>query len=108
MTVFGSSQHNPDYEYEIRPEMKEALDRYAEQGVPLGDFLTALLANDLMEALGRADDGNREDINQLCCYVYNEMPSHCHGSHEIVRAWIALHEEKRKTDKQMEEDRGKL
>lgn len=108
MTVFGSSQHNPTYEYEIRPEMKAALDRYAEQGVPLGDFLTALLANDLMETLGRADDGNQRDINQLCMYVYNEMPSFCHGSYEIVQGWIDSHKLKKDTDKQMEEDRGKL
>lgn len=88
MTVFGSPQHNPTFKYEIREEMKAALDRYAEQGVPLGGFLTALLANDLMGALGKADDGNQRDIAQLCMYVYNEMPGDCHGSYEIVDAWI--------------------
>ena len=95
MTVFGSSQHNPTYTYEIREEMKEAIDQYAEQGQPLGDFLTALLANDLMEALGRADDGNRRDIFQLCMYVYNEIPSLSHGSYAIVKAWIAKKKEER-------------
>jgi len=88
MTVFGSRQHNPTYEYEIRPEMKEAIDQYAEQGVPMGDFLTALVANDLMSALGRADDGNRRDIFQLCMYVYNEIPSDSHGSYERVDEWL--------------------
>jgi len=108
MTVFGSSKHNPTYEYEIRPEMKAALDRYAEQGVPLGGFLTALLANDLMGALGRADPQNERNINQLCMYVHNEMPGTCHGSYEIIDAWVASHKLKKDTDKQMEEDRGKL
>jgi len=105
MTVFGSARHNPTFPYEIREEMKAALDRYAEDGVPLGDFLTSLLANDLMGARGRADDGNRRDMDQLCMYVYNEMPSTCHGSYEIVKAWIDSFKLKKDMDEKLEEER---
>jgi len=95
MTVFGSKRHNPTYEYEIRPEMKRAIDQYAENGIPLGDFLTALLANDLMGALGRADEGNREDIFALCMYVHNEVPGGIHGCYEIVALHIKTKKEER-------------
>jgi hypothetical protein len=93
MTVYGA--HNPTYPYEIRPEMKEAIDNYVKDGVPLGDFLTALLANDLMRALGRADEGNKRDIFDLCMYVHNEMPGGLHGSYEIIRDHIEAKKEER-------------
>lgn len=72
----------------MKPETKESLDRYATQGVPTGDFLRAVLSNDLTEAFGRADDDNRRDMYDICSYVYNELPSPCHGSPEKVTAWI--------------------
>jgi hypothetical protein len=73
----------------IRHDIRSALDRYAKDGCPVGDFLQAVLANDLMDALGRADDYNRETIWDICGYVYNEMPSGCHGSRAAYRDWIA-------------------
>lgn len=73
----------------IRPDIRASLDRYAKNGVPVGDFLTAVLANDLMESAGRADDYNRHTLFESCTYVYNEMPSLCHGSREAVAKWIA-------------------
>jgi len=108
MTVYGSQHHNPTFPYEIKEDMKAALDRYSELGVPTGDFLRALLSNDLMEAHGRADDQNRRDIDQLCMYVYNEMPSLCHGSYDLVDAWLTMHKEKKDTDAKLKEERDKL
>jgi hypothetical protein len=76
---------NPDRP--IREDIKEALDCYAKTGGPLGGFLTAVVENNLMEALGRADSYNRATIYQICQYIYNELPSNCHGSPEAVREW---------------------
>lgn len=73
----------------IRDDIKEALDDYAENGAPLGDFLTAVVENNLFEALGRADSYNRATIFQICGYIYNELPSPCHGSPEKVAKWYA-------------------
>jgi len=78
---------NPDRP--IRGDIKAALDRYAARGIPVGDFLTACLENNLMEAMGRADSYNRATIHQICMYIYNDMPSPCHGSPEKVTAWLA-------------------
>lgn len=84
------AEHNRlNFEMEIRPDIKSALDRYARTGMPLGNFLTAVVENNLMEALGRADSYNRATIHQICSYVYNEMPHTCHGSPERVAAWLA-------------------
>ena len=78
---------NPDLP--IRPDIKNALDNWAEHGLKPGDFLTAVLENNLMEALGRADSYNRATIFQISQYLYNDMPSPCHGSPEKVKAWAA-------------------
>ena len=69
--------------------IKEAIDRYVAVGCPVGDFLTAVLSNDLMGALGRADEYNKVAIFDICSYVYNEIPSGSHGSRKAVKDWIA-------------------
>ena len=74
---------------EIPTNVKESLQRYAKQRIPTGDFLRAVLENDLMEAVGRADDFNRYRLFDICSYVYNEMPMSCHGSKEDVKNWLA-------------------
>lgn len=87
-----------DFYAPIKPEIRRALNDYAEHGIPVGSFLTAVLSNDLMQAIGRADDGNRATLWQICGYIHNEMPSPCHGSLEAVKAWIAKHERKRESE----------
>ena len=66
----------------------DSLKRYVEQGIPTGGFLEAVLSNDLMGAMGRADEFNRAAIFDICGYVYNEMPGNSHGSPEQVKAWL--------------------
>lgn len=71
-----------------RSEMVEALDRYAQLRHPVGDFLTAVLCNDLKEACGRADDDNLHNLPAIVAYCYNVLPMPCWGSPEKVAAWI--------------------
>jgi len=66
----------------------ESLERYAKQGVPPGGFLRAVLANDLMEAVGRADIYNIHALPAICSYIYNGIPLDSWGSYEIVDNWI--------------------
>ena len=73
----------------MRPNIKEAIDRYVAIGCPCGDFLTAVLSNDLMDAFGMADEDNRFALFDICSYVYNIIPSNCHGSRKAVKDWIA-------------------
>jgi len=67
---------------------KESLDKYANERVPPGGFLQAVLENNLMEAMGRADEFNRVALFNICKYVYNNLPVDCHGSPEKVKRWL--------------------
>lgn len=82
---------NPDRP--VREHIKEALSAYAFAGHRLGDFLTAVVSNDLMNAMGRADSYNRATIFQITSYIYNELPSTCWGSPEKVAAHYASFKE---------------
>lgn len=64
---------------------------YLYAGVPTGGFLRAALANDLLEAFGRADENNQVCLFQISCVLCNRVPSVIRGSYEIVDRWIAIH-----------------
>lgn len=54
-----------------------------------GDFLTAVLSNDLFEAFGRADEKNTRAMLRIVIYVWNTLPRQSWGSPEKVKAWLA-------------------
>jgi len=62
---------------------------YIEEHRHVGHFLTAVLQNDLKEAVGRADDHNLANLPAYVGYLYNEAPSSCWGSPEKVKEWLA-------------------
>ena len=61
--------------------------RWIVNGIPPGDFLTAVLSNDLKGACERADDTNQHLLFIYCNFFYNYAPSQCWGSPEKVLAW---------------------
>lgn len=80
---------------QIRPDIREALDAWGTGERPYcGDFLRAVLSNNLMEAVGRADADNLRALPVIASYVYNELPGNCHGSPEIVEAWDRVHRDR--------------
>ncbi len=79
---------NPSYVESIRPGIIESLRRYGEHKTPTGDFLHAVLCNDLREACARADDGNRKVLFEIVAYCYYELPSASWGSREKVEKWL--------------------
>lgn len=72
----------------IPARMMERLQAYIEQGHPVGDFLTAVLCNDLREACSRADDTNCHILPAYIVYLFNEAPAPCWGSREKHEAWL--------------------
>lgn len=80
--------YDRSYYPQIKQSTYDALDRYAQGGVPVGGFLYAVLTNNLFDAVGRADSENRATLKEILAYVYNEPPSPCWGSPEKVRAWL--------------------
>lgn len=71
----------------IPERMGPALDAWISHSKLPGEFLQAVLRNDLREAVGRADAGNLTALPAYVGYLYNEAPSLCHGSPEKVKAW---------------------
>lgn len=61
--------------------------RYIVEGVKPGDFLQAVLSNDLMKAAGRGDGQSIAGLKALCLFLYNDAPNACHGSPENVADW---------------------
>ena len=74
----------------MRQDIKEAIDRYVQHGIQPGDFLRAVLSNDLKGSFARADEDNRRDLFAIVGYMYNHTPSACQGSPDRVDAWIAV------------------
>lgn len=81
----------PDIDYSMLPEhLRAGLQRYIEDGVKPGDFLCAVLRNDLMGAWGRADEYCKAQMNGIMDFVYNQMPAGSHGSEAELNLWIQM------------------
>ncbi len=78
----------------------ESLDAYVTYGRPTGGFLQAVLCNDLMGAVGAADETSLANLLGICRYVYNDMPANCHGSSQAVAAWLSAHAKRRAREAQ--------
>jgi hypothetical protein len=73
--------------YQIPIRMYSGIIRWIQDGVKPGQFLTAIIENDLRLAVNLADD---ENIFRLVAYVkffYNAAPTGCWGSKELVELW---------------------
>ena len=67
--------------------LQGGMKRYIEDGISTGHFLTAVLSNDLLGAVSRADGTNIKLIPEIVRWIYNEAPSNCWGNRERVQAW---------------------
>ncbi len=72
----------------IPHEILMGLARYINQRILPGGFLRAVLSNDLMGAVCRADPDSLAALQHICKFLYNHCPSPCHGSKEKMIAWI--------------------
>jgi len=76
-------------EYSKIPELTMyTILQYVNHGVPVGDFLTGVLKNDLMHAIGYADQYNIRALREIALYIHNHTPGTCNGSEENIEAWI--------------------
>ena len=74
--------------YYIPDRMMPAIDRYINDRVKPGDFLQAIIRNDLFGTFGAADRENMENIRAYLIYFHNEAPSQCWGSRHKMEAWL--------------------
>jgi hypothetical protein len=76
-------------DYSSLPEhMQDGMQLWVERGIEPGSFLAAVLRNDLMGALGKADSVNINRLKDYGMFLYNEVPSDCFGSHAKYVAWM--------------------
>lgn len=73
----------------IPARMHGGLIRYVLAGVVPGDFLQAVLANDLLDSVGRADDENLPILDRYVLLLKMAAPAACFRSRERVAAWAA-------------------
>ena len=66
--------------------VKRNLIEYIEEKHPTGDFLHAVLSNDLLMACGRND--GMTNVCDLIKWIYNNAPAPCWGSAEKIDKWL--------------------
>lgn len=74
--------------FEVPEYMRDSLEEYVQLGRPVGDFLTAVICNDLKEAVMYADDNNIAQLPAYANYFYNYAPRECWGSRAAMERWI--------------------
>ena len=67
----------------------DAITDHVNNHIPNGHFVTAVLENNLMEAIFHADANSLAGLKDICRFIHWEIPSASHGSVEKVRAWLA-------------------
>ena len=68
-------------------DFKEAFVRYVIHGTVPGHFLQAVIANDLRDAICRADSTSEGILKALVWLGYNEFPTQAHGSRKTIMEW---------------------
>lgn len=74
----------------IPERMMPGIQRYINDGIIPGDFLQAVICNNLREAVGRADDENLQNLPAFVMYFHNEAPGACWGSKDKMEAWANM------------------
>jgi len=82
-------------EFYIPERMMPSLRRYIDEKKKPGNFLSAVIRNDLRDACGLADDENMRNLPAYVAYFYNEAPNICWGSQTIMDAWLTVGAEER-------------
>jgi hypothetical protein len=74
-------------QYKIPEQTMWSLARYVVLAAPPGGFVTAVLENDLRNAVARADEQNFAALAQIADCVYNLLPGNCHGDAKAIARW---------------------
>lgn len=68
--------------------MWESLVEYIVMGRPTGDFLEALLSNDLRRTVIKADAINLPRLPDYCVFLDSAAPVGCYGSPTAYNEWL--------------------
>ena len=76
-----------DYD-KIPPHLLRSMEMYVNERRPVGHFLSAVICNDLTEAIGRADERSLRALEHIVGWFFNKAPASCCGSEEKMNAWL--------------------
>lgn len=85
-TIFFREAHA-----QIPERMRGGMIRYAMKGIKPGEFLTAVIDNDLQAAVAAADPENVLLIGLYATWFRWLAPEECHGSRAKRIAWTQSH-----------------
>ena len=92
MVEYDNMGGKTEEEYKTIPgipqHMTGALYRYVEHGIGPGSFLTAVLCNDLKQAIQCADIKNIQCLKEWAQVMTWCVPAECQGSAELVKDWL--------------------
>ena len=72
----------------VPPNLIGGIVRYVLYGTGVGDFLAAVISNDLGKAMSHADESSLYAIRAVYGVFYNRTPSGCFGSKEAMIEWM--------------------
>ena len=73
---------------EIPEGMHDGIVLYLLHGLPPGNFLSAVLSNDLAEAVNRADEQNAKALAAYVKFIYQHFPINAWGTAQHVSDWM--------------------
>ena len=79
----------------VPKRIAEALEHWVKEATLPGQFLQAVLRNDLLDAIGRADDECLATFKAIILWLCNVAPSTCWGSPQAVEYWLTVNDRKR-------------
>lgn len=78
--------NNIDYS-KLPEHIQGGIKRYVEQGIIPGNFLQAVICNNLSESFALADETNQGRMFSIVKFFYNEVPLQCWKSKEKMELW---------------------
>ncbi len=80
-----------DQHWQLVPEhLRPGIAMYLDDGIVPGDFLQAVICNDLKEAAFRADQTNYPRLGDLAKFFYWHTPYACQGSQSKMMDWASM------------------
>ena len=77
-----------EIDYVLLPaHLRGGMQRYLEEGMLPGQFLQAVLKNDLADAFARADVESMQAMVGIVAWLHMECPGTAWGSEEKIQAW---------------------
>ncbi len=80
----------------IPEHIKKDIDRHVKEGTNVGEFVYAVLCNNLKQAIFTGTFSARANLFDIVFYLHEHCPPECWGSSDKVRIWIEQKESKPK------------